>query len=395
MVHKRKCNEILAISELFTSLKVGDYEHAFKILPFKINIKTPYGFKKIDHIFRTEKQESITCYFTNGKTLKCSRKHRLKSSGEWKTIDDITSYDILETFGGMTKLKRILPGKQEILYDLSVDDVHCYYSNGILSHNSFSLVHLGAHALKMGINVLHYSLELNEDYVSYRYDACLSGIPLDDLKYSIPEIKKRLNKYEGGQLIIKEYPTRSVGLNTLRSHADKVKMIHQSPTLILVDYLDILRIQSKKENRKDEDLEELYEEFRGWGGEMDCAVWSVSQGGRGGSNKSVLEADVIAGAYSKGFVADFWMSLGRNTQDKMRNTAQWNIIKNRFGVDGMVLPGKFDTSRSLIEIYNERTETGKKVKQEIISEEAYQLQLGQKRYESIMNKHRTEPTDLF
>ena len=36
---------------------------------------------------------------------------------------------------------------------------------------SWSLVALGGHAVRLGYNVLHYTLELGEDYVGRRYDA--------------------------------------------------------------------------------------------------------------------------------------------------------------------------------------------------------------------------------
>ena len=61
----------------------------------------------------------------------------------------------------------------------------------------------------------------------------------------------------------------------------------------------------------------------------------------------------------------------------------------------MVLPSKFDTSKGLIEIYAEKSESGKKTKDEMQTDQEYEIKLGARRFEEIMNRHRTEPTDLF
>ena len=46
---------------------------------------------------------------------------------------------------------------------------------------SWSLVALGGYAVRMGYNVLHYTLELGEDYVGRRYDAFFTKTPVDKI----------------------------------------------------------------------------------------------------------------------------------------------------------------------------------------------------------------------
>jgi DNA replication protein DnaC len=52
---------------------------------------------------------------------------------------------------------------------------------------SWSLVALGGYAVKLGYNVLHYTLELGEQYVGRRYDAFFQKIPVDKI---LQKIKK-------------------------------------------------------------------------------------------------------------------------------------------------------------------------------------------------------------
>ena len=87
---------------------------------------------------------------------------------------------------------------------------------------SMALVHLGAAALKAGKNVVHYTLELTEPVVGLRYDSCLSGVPIGDLKAYKDHVFETCSDVEGN-LIIKEYPTKTASTNTIRAHLDKLK----------------------------------------------------------------------------------------------------------------------------------------------------------------------------
>jgi replicative DNA helicase len=69
---------------------------------------------------------------------------------------------------------------------------------------SWSLVALGGFAVKLGYNVLHYTLELGEDYVGRRYDAFFSQIPVDKLTSQKDKIENLIGDLKGN-LIIKEF----------------------------------------------------------------------------------------------------------------------------------------------------------------------------------------------
>ncbi len=141
-----------------------------------------------------------------------------------------------------------------------------------------------------------------------------------------------------GDLIVKYFPTKSVGVMGLKAHLEKTIMLGNKPALVIVDYGDLLKINAKKD--KHEALEELYEELRGMAGEYDIPVWTASQAGRSALEEDVIEADKIASSYGKVMVADFLMSLSRKVEDKMSGTGRGHVIKNRFGPDGITLPSK-------------------------------------------------------
>ena len=97
---------------------------------------------------------------------------------------------------------------------------------------SWALMNVGAHLVKQGKTVLHYTLELNQAYVGLRYDSVITGIANQNLKHYQEDIKEQLEKLTG-ELIIKHYPTKSVSVMGIRAHVEKCIMQDKKPD---VDY---------------------------------------------------------------------------------------------------------------------------------------------------------------
>ena len=222
---------------------------------------------------------------------------------------------------------------------------------------SWALVNVGMAAAKAGKTVVHYTLELNEGYVGQRYDAVLTGTAVPNLKYNIEDVSNQVNNLKG-ELILKYWPTKSAGLNAMRASLDKLKLQGKNPDVIIVDYADLLKGNSRKERH--EELEEIVEGLRGIAGEYECPLYTASQINRSGANDDVITGTSIAGSFSKLMTADFVVSLSRKIEDKLAGTGRWHVIKNRFGPDGMTLPSKANMSNGRINIYSDDSIDGKK-----------------------------------
>jgi replicative DNA helicase len=125
---------------------------------------------------------------------------------------------------------------------------------------SMVLVHLGAEAVKAGMTVVHYTLELKDTVIASRYDSCITGIPLNELMDRKEEIREYLRDIDG-TLIVKEYPTKTATTNTIRAHLQKLKQQDIIPDMIIVDYADLLKTLSARSEKREE-LESIYEELR-------------------------------------------------------------------------------------------------------------------------------------
>ena len=221
---------------------------------------------------------------------------------------------------------------------------------------SWMLINIGANAVKQGKTVIHYTLELNDTYVGQRYDSVITGIAAQNLKNYTDDIEEKL-KTLPGELIIKYYPTKSTGIMGIKAHIEKTIMLGNTPDLIVIDYGDLLKVNTKKD--KHEALEELYEELRGMAGEYEVPVWTASQAGRSALEDDIIEADKIASSYGKVMVADFLMSLSRKVEDKLSGTGRGHVIKNRFGPDGITLPSKINTNNGQFEFFEPQTSQGR------------------------------------
>mgnify|MGYP003634673498 FL=1 len=220
---------------------------------------------------------------------------------------------------------------------------------------SMALVHLGTSALKAGMNVVHYTLELSEPVVGLRYDSCLSGVPIGDLKQYKDMVHETCSDVEGN-LIIKEYPTKSASPNTIRAHLAKVAKRNPNIDMIIVDYGDLLKPTSSFREKRNE-LESIYEELRGIAQEYECPLWTVSQTNRSGLNTEIITMESISEAFSKCFVADFIFSLSRTIKHKNENSGRVFVAKNRNGPDGLVYPIFMDTANVRINVLPQTDET--------------------------------------
>ncbi len=221
---------------------------------------------------------------------------------------------------------------------------------------SMVLVHLGAQALKQGKNVLHYTLELADTIVAGRYDSAITGVELKNLTVFKEKIYDEIKEIQG-KLIVKEYPTRSASIQTIKNHVEKLKRRDFAPDMIIVDYGDLIRPENGGKDEKRHQLETIYEELRGIAQICECPLWTASQTNRSGLNAEVITMESISEAFNKCFVADFIFTVSRTVEDKNTNTGRIFVAKNRNGPDGLVYPLFMDTSNVKIKVLPKTGET--------------------------------------
>ena len=222
---------------------------------------------------------------------------------------------------------------------------------------SWTLQALGAGALREAKTVVHYTLELNENYVGLRYDSIFTGVTTANIKYYKEDVESKISKLPG-KLLIKYFPTKAASVQTIGAHLKQIELSGTKPDMVIVDYADIL-MPTGNFREKRHALGNIYEDLRGLAGELEIPIWTASQANRSALEEDVIGADKVAEDYSKVMTADFVMSMSRKVEDKIANTGRFHVIKNRFGIDGVTYPATINTNIGQVQIFEGSSQFGK------------------------------------
>lgn len=220
---------------------------------------------------------------------------------------------------------------------------------------SHFLVHVGSEALRRGKNVVHYTFELSETQVGIRYDSNLCDINSSEIRDHKEKVLEKYENGEFGRLIIKEYPTGTATVTTIRNHLEKLSMRGIKPSLIVIDYADIMRSSRQFDSLRHE-LKLIYEELRNLAMEMSIPIWTASQANRDAAKSDIVGLENMSEAYGKAQVADVVLSLSRKPTEKASGFGRLFVAKNRAGKDGILYPVRINTAMSKLTILEDASE---------------------------------------
>jgi hypothetical protein len=188
-------------------------------------------------------------------------------------------------------------------------------------------------------------MELTEAAVGLRYDSNLCDIDSNLVIDNKDLVLETYRKQKLGRLIIKEFPTNTATIYTLRAHIERLNIKGFQPGLIIIDYADIMRSTRRYDSLRHE-LKLIYEELRAFAMEKRVPIWTASQSNKEGSMTEIVDLNNMSEAYGKAMVADVVLSISRRSFEKSTGHGRLYVAKNRAGRDGLVFPIMIDTARS-------------------------------------------------
>lgn len=144
---------------------------------------------------------------------------------------------------------------------------------------SIVLGNIATNMLLANKNVLLISLEMSEFMYSKRISSQLTQIPHGDLKTYTEELKeqvKHIKKTVEGNLIVKEFPPKSVTVRHIDSYITKLKHKGFVPDIVVIDYVNLIHPIAKNLNSY-ESVKEVCEHLRGLSFKYDLPVISATQ----------------------------------------------------------------------------------------------------------------------
>lgn len=231
------------------------------------------------------------------------------------------------------------------------------FMGGLGSGKTWTLCCLGAYYASQGLDVLHYTLELDEYSACQRYDTVLTGKTTFQLRENLDVLKTAIQNNVKGNLIIKYFPANHTSIYDIQNHVQQIIQQGTIPKVILLDYSDLLSSAQQKQSKiRWDEQENILTELRTFSKKINIPIITVTQLNREGYRKEIAEADNVAGAFGKSMICDLVITLSRRPKDKISNSIRWHIAKNRLGPDGMSFIGTADFSIGKLtvnEIFNE------------------------------------------
>lgn len=124
---------------------------------------------------------------------------------------------------------------------------------------SVFLSNMAVNFLKQNLKVVVISLEMSEDVYACRFDAHISKKNINKLKENehdaVEAIKRFYSKYPQSNLIIKEYPPKSITCNDIQTYLENLRNVGISFDVVIVDYLNLVKAQHTSDNMFKDGLE--------------------------------------------------------------------------------------------------------------------------------------------
>jgi len=215
---------------------------------------------------------------------------------------------------------------------------------------SVFLVNQGVRSMMDGESVLYVSCEMSEDKIAQRFDSVMTLIPQKKLKEPANHIsvKERLDMFKtefpGSDLVIKEFPTGTATVNTIRALLVQLKNYSDFvPTVIIIDYLELLR--SVRDIQQEHLAQQrIAEEIRAIAVEFNLLVWTATQTNRLGKQVRVITDSELGDSYGKIRTCDYAFSLNQTEEEFDTNIMRGYVVKNRNGKTRYTFPIGIDYS---------------------------------------------------
>lgn len=198
---------------------------------------------------------------------------------------------------------------------------------------SIVLGNIATNMLLADKNVLLISLEMSEFMYAKRISTQLTQIPHGDLKTFTEELKeqvKHIRKNVNSNLVVKEYPPKTVTVRQIDSYITKLQHKGFKPDIVVVDYINLIQPVSKNLNSY-ESVKEIAEQLRALAFKYKIPFVSATQLNRSAFNTASPGMEGISESIGLAATCDVICSLWQEEEDRELGIINMGMQKNRFG----------------------------------------------------------------
>lgn len=188
--------------------------------------------------------------------------------------------------------------------------------------------------LRQNMSVVVISLEMSQDVYAQRFDAHISGRNInrlaDDEGAARGRIESFYRQFPDANLIIKEYPPRSVNTKTIDSYLEKLRAAGERIDAIVIDYLNLV-LPNKSADSMFKDGLTVSEELRALSYKYNAPVVSAVQSNSEGMNTEEIDMQNVSESRGIVHTVDFLAALYQTQDQRENGLLGFKIVKNRLG----------------------------------------------------------------
>lgn len=273
-----------------------------------------------------------------------------RTNDDFKPINQVLmdTYDMIESiYSNKSDVTGVTTGFKDLnkkINGLQRTDLILVAARPAMGKTAFALNLVQNAAIKGNASVAVFSLEMSKEQLAQRMIAAQSNVELKKMKTGTlndadwPRIISAMAVMSDAKIFIDDTP--GIKINELRSKCRKLKM-EQGLDLVMIDYLQLMESDSKKESRQQE-ISKISRSLKILAKELDCPVVALSQLSRApeqrADHRPVLSDLRESGAIEQD--ADIVMFLYRDeyyhSDSEKKDLAEIIIAKNRHGETGSV-----------------------------------------------------------
>jgi replicative DNA helicase len=204
---------------------------------------------------------------------------------------------------------------------------------------TLAMCHMAASNMLSGKNVLYITLEMAEERIAERVDSNLLNIPVNELvgfpKKIYDDKINKLRKKTSGKLIVKEFPTATVGPNHFRHLLNELSLKKNfQPDIVYIDYINLCtssRLKYGSNVNSYSYIKAVAEELRGLAVEKNIPIVSATQLNRTGFTNSDPGLEDTSESFALPATVDFMCALISTEEMEQLGQIMIKQLKNRYG----------------------------------------------------------------
>lgn len=202
---------------------------------------------------------------------------------------------------------------------------------------SYFLIWCSFAAMIQGRKVCHITVDMAADEIGMRFDSCLTGVPIKELRSRWPTVRDRMEILQGrhgSPIWLKGMSQKGTTVDQIDHYLAMLEARGFTTDLLVIDYADKLSSADARGGGDSRyyELGNVYVELQALMNRRNLVIWTASQAVRGGANKTLITMEDIAESFAKVMVADTVITLNQQPEEKAANRARIFVAKNRSSV---------------------------------------------------------------